>query len=340
MSTPFIIGYRLVVPCSDGTSNPDTRGSVMQIKRTTCNEQPARPKQVVNLEEPTVSTPAKTLPVLGSEYLPRTIGRTEVSVSDRVSIIGPATGFMSDYDITMNPYVGCGFGCSYCYAAAFVPRRYAEQEWGTWVEVKRQAAEQLRREPVAGKKIYLGSVTDPYQPLEGRTRLVRSMLAAMSDPARQPRLVIQTRSPLVIRDIDLFRRFSHIRVNMSITTDCDAVRKRYEPTCPSIDRRVEAIEAVAEAGVPVGVCITPMLPLRDPVTFAERLRRIGAAVYVAQPFKAPIRGMGTMKAGTRDAASELAAADRWDAAAYRAAFQALASGLPHLHEGRAGFRPA
>lgn len=287
-----------------------------------------------------MTIPRKPLPVLGSEHLPRTIGRTHVTVSDHVSIIGPATGFMSDYDITLNPYIGCGFGCSYCYAASFVPRRYAQLEWGTWVEVKRQAAEQLRRSRVAGKRIYLGSVTDPYQPLEGKTRLVRSMLAAMSHPGRQPRLVIQTRSPLVVRDIDVFKRFDHIRVNMSITTDCEAVRKRYEPTCPSIDRRIDAIEAVADAGVPVGICITPMLPLEDPVRFAERLTRLRAAVYVAQPFKPTGAAAGAMRAGTRDAASELAARDGWDTAAYRAAFTALASGLPHLHEGRAGFMPA
>ena len=286
------------------------------------------------------AAPAKQLPVLGSEHLPHQIGRTRVSVTDRASIIGPATGFMSAYDLTLNPYVGCGFGCSYCYAASFAPPRFAGQEWGEWVEVKRRAAEQLRREPIAGKKAYLGSVTDPYQPLEAKTRLVRSMLSALSRPGRQPRLVIQTRSPLVARDIDLFRRFEHIRVNMSVTTDCDDVRKRYEPTCPSIERRLEAIRQVAEAGVPIGVCVTPMLPLRNPVAFGRRLAALGAAVYVAQPFKPRASERGAMAAGTRDAASELAEAEGWDSRAYARAFRELRSALPHLHEGRAGFMPA
>ncbi len=281
---------------------------------------------------------SKVLPVLGSEHLPEQIGRTRVSVSDRVSIIGPATGFMSDYDVTLNPYVGCGFGCSYCYAASFAPSRFRSQVWGEWVEVKRRAAEELRGCGIAGKKAYLGSVTDPYQPLEAKTRLVRSMLAAMS--RAQPSLVIQTRSPLVVRDIDLFRRFRRIRVNMSITTDSDAVRKRYEPTCPSIERRIEAIREVAAAGVPVGICITPMLPMEDPPAFARRLAAIGAAIYVAQPFKAPASELGAMAAGTRDAAAELAAAEGWDAAAYRRAFVAMRRELPHLLEGRRGFPPA
>jgi DNA repair photolyase len=288
----------------------------------------------------TVPFAPKQLPVLGSEHLPARIGRSMVSVSDHASIIGPATGFMSDYEITLNPYVGCGFGCSYCYAASFVPPRHSATAWGEWIEVKRQAAEQLRRQSIAGKKAYLGSVTDPYQPLEAKTLLVRSMLSVLSRRGRQPRLVIQTRSPLVTRDIDLFKRFEHIRVNMSVTTDCDEVRKRYEPACPSIERRIEAISKVAEAGIPVGVCVTPMLPLGDPAAFGRRLAALNAAVYVAQPFKPAACARGAMRAGTRDTAGELARADGWDSAAYAAAFRALSNELTHLHEGRAGFMPA
>jgi DNA repair photolyase len=286
------------------------------------------------------AAPPKPLPVLGSEHLPTRLGNSVVSVTDRASIVGPATGFMADYDVTLNPYVGCGFGCSYCYAASFAPGRFSGQEWGAWVEVKRLAARQLREEPIAGNKAYLGSVTDPYQPLEAKTLLVRSMLAAMSPAERQPSLVIQTRSPLVVRDIDLFRRFLRIRVNMSITTDSESVRRRYEPTCPSIERRIEAIREVAAAGVPIGVCVTPMLPLEDPTAFGRRLARLGAAVYVAQPFKASASSRGAMAAGTRDRASEMAAAEGWDESAYRRAFVALRRELPHLHEGRAGLMPA
>lgn len=75
-----------------------------------------------------MQAPPKELPVLGSQHLPHQLGRTRVTISDR-SIIGPATGFMSDYHLTLNPYVGCGFGCSYCYAASFAPPRFAEEEW-------------------------------------------------------------------------------------------------------------------------------------------------------------------------------------------------------------------
>lgn len=282
----------------------------------------------------------KALPVLGSEHLPSRVGQTAVSVSDHASIIGPATGFMSDYDVTINPYVGCGFGCSYCYAASFAPLRYRGKEWGTWVEVKRQAAEQLRRHSVAGQKVYLGSVTDPYQPLEAKTRLVRSILSVLSRAGHQPRLVIQTRSPLVTRDIDILRTFKHLRVNMSVTTDSDAVRKRYEPTCPSIDRRLEAIQEIAGAGIPIGICLTPLLPVDDPAAFGRRLAALGAAVYVTQPFKPASGGSGSMVAGTRDPATELASAEGWGRAEYAAAVARVGQELPHLYEGRAGFMPA
>jgi DNA repair photolyase len=283
---------------------------------------------------------SKPLPTLGSEHLPARIGRTSVTVSDQASIIGPATGFMADYDVTLNPYVGCGFGCTYCYAASFAPPAFRSRTWGEWVHVKRQAVQQLRERSIAGRKAYLGSVTDPYQPLESKTLLVRSMLSVLSRPGRQPRLVIQTRSPLVTRDIDILLRFEHIRVNMSVTTDSDAVRKRYEPTCPSIERRLDAIQEVAEAGVPVGICLTPLLPVEDAAAFGRRLAAMNAAVYVAQPFKPDASGRGWMAAGTRDGAIALASAEGWGPAQYRGAVEEIGAALPHLYEGRAGFMPA
>jgi hypothetical protein len=83
-----------------------------------------------------------------------------------------------------------------------------------------------------------------------------------------------------------------------------------------------------------------MLPLRDPVAFGERLAALGAAVYVAQPFKPKASQRGAMSAGTRDAASALAEAEGWDSREYARAFRELRSALPHLHEGRSGFMPA
>jgi len=85
---------------------------------------------------------------------------------------------MSDYDYSLNPYSGCSYGCSYCYAAFFVRDDQKRESWGNWVIVKENALQVLRkmRTDLRGKTVYMSSVTDPYQPIERRLKLVRSLL--------------------------------------------------------------------------------------------------------------------------------------------------------------------
>ncbi len=264
------------------------------------------------------------------------MGKAQIRAVETAQILTRATGFISGFDYTLNPYVGCQFGCAYCYAAFFVSEKRRD-DWGYWVDVKRNAVELLtKRRVLKDKNIYMSSVTDPYQPVELRIGLTRSILEAVLPESRQPRLVIQTRSPFVTRDIDLFKRFRKLRVNMTVTTDCDVIRKRFEPMCPSNDRRLEALEQVKAAGIRTGICITPMLPLENPELFALRLAASGADVYVAQPFK-PSRG--AFAASTRSMATDIAREFNWTVGAYRQAFSVLRRHLPHLYEGRDGFMP-
>src|SRR5207249_7684523 len=96
------------------------------------------------------------------------------------------------------------------------------------VELAAKAAPKL-----AGKCVYVSSVTDPYQPVERSLLLTRGILEAIR-PA-QPRLVVQTRGPLVVRDIDVLQGFERIRVNMSIPTDSERVREAFEPKAPPLE---------------------------------------------------------------------------------------------------------
>ncbi|MCY4618545.1 MAG: radical SAM protein, partial [Chloroflexi bacterium] len=92
-----------------------------------------------------------------------------VETYDAQQILTRGAGYLSDYDYSLNPYVGCAFGCSYCYAAFFAP--FDKQEsWGDWVRVKQNAAAKLTRmrRSLEGKTIYMSSATDPYQPIERR----------------------------------------------------------------------------------------------------------------------------------------------------------------------------
>src|SRR3990172_8558175 len=175
------------------------------------------------------------------------VGRRSVQHIDSKTILPPTSGFMSQYKFTLNPYGGCAFGCEYCYARSFAPSSEQRETWGRWVLVKTNARELIAkacRSGVlnSGDAVYMSSVTDPYQPVERHLGLTRTVLKAILDSGVQPRLTIQTRSPLVTRDIDLFQRFERLRVNVTITTDSEDVRRRYEPRCPPISARIDASE--------------------------------------------------------------------------------------------------
>jgi DNA repair photolyase len=264
------------------------------------------------------------------------------------SILTRATGFIRAYKFTLNPYRGCGFACSYCYAAFFAPTSEHQAEWGRWVNVKRNAAELVQRairarkaehrlEP--GDAVYMSSVTDPYQPIEKKLGLTRRVLEALLPV--QPRLTVQTRSPIVVRDIDLLQRFDQVRVNLSITTDSEANRRRYEPHCPSIRARLRTAHQLADAGIPIGVCVSPMLPIDDPAAFTETLAELKAHEYVAGRFTTPKRRFA---AGTGADALRLAVEDDWTVARYERDRDIIATGLARydltLLEGARGFQPA
>ena len=255
---------------------------------------------------------------------------------DAQQILTPGAGYLSAYDYSLNPYVGCAFGCSYCYAAFFasVDR---QRTWGDWVRVKRNAALKLTRmrRSLNGKTIYMSSATDPYQPIEKRLELTRSLLPILAN--KGARLVVQTRSPLVVRDIDLLQEFDQVCVNFSVTTDSEDIRRVFEPRNPPIPDRLDASTAVAEAGIPVAITMTPLLPIADPEAFAQRVANTGARRFVMDSF-APTKGH--FRAGTGESAIELSAAYDWDRTAYETARDVLLGELaPNIREGASGFRP-
>ncbi len=209
---------------------------------------------------------------------PEQLGRARVKTVEIHSILSPAKGKIEGwFDFSLNPYRGCGFGCTYCYAAFFVPDDAQRAEWGKWVEVKANALERLaRHQDLGGKRILMSSVTDPYQPVEYRTKLTRSLLEHLVERTDQPDLTIQTRGPVVTRDIDVLRQFKRLRINVSVTTDDDAVRRQFEPHCASIERRLDAVRELSAAGLDVWVAVAPMLPIRDPDKFAKTILDAGA----------------------------------------------------------------
>lgn len=268
----------------------------------------------------------------------------EVRAVTTRTILTRTSGFLRGYQYSLNPYAGCAFGCSYCYARCFAVTQERRDRWGTWVDAKTNAAELLARECSSGRlrdgdSIYMSSATDPYQPAEARFGITRSLLEVLLARGIQPRLTIQTRSPLVTRDIDLLRRFERVRVSMTITTDSEAVRRRYEPRCAPIDARWEAIREVARAGIRVGLSASPMLPLEDAEAFARQFASLDASTYSAQFLKPMGRRFAS---GSTDEALAQAAADGWGPDEYCAARDVIQRSLAQSHslwEGARGYGP-
>jgi DNA repair photolyase len=253
------------------------------------------------------------------------------------SIFSPATGFIQrgGFDWTCNPYLGCSFGCAYCYAAFLPQNPRPASDWGKWFSAKINAVELARKQAkkVAGQAVYMSSVTDPYQPAERNLLLTRGIFEALLP--HQPRLVVQTRGPLVVRDIDLLRQFQGVRVNVSVPTDSEEVRKRFEPKAPPLERRWLALEELSAAGVPVGVCVTPTLPVADPEAFADRIALLAPAVAVVQDFH---DAGGRFGADTGAEAVRLRGEFGWGPDEYRAFVGTLGRRV-RVYEAEEGFFP-
>ena len=224
-----------------------------------------------------------------------------------------ARGILNDPETTgmgfwsINPYVGCAFGCAYCYAryahrytlersAAANPEheglRTALDQFPPWLAferrifVKENAAAVLRQTLRTGserllgllrdEELVIGTATDPYQPAERRFRITRSVLEVLGEHSGMS-ITIITKSPLVTRDIDLLRRISRssaIGIHLSLITLDRELARRLEPRAPTPEARVRALGRLAAAGIPVTVNVMPVLPgITDDPTQLETLVR-------------------------------------------------------------------
>ena len=280
---------------------------------------------------------------------PERLGHAAVKYAPVRDILTRATGFMDAYDFTLNPYAGCSFGCTYCYAAFFSYSTEKRDSWGLWVDVKENAVERLRRRrgSLDGKRIYMSSVTDPYQPIERQLKLTRGLLEVLA--RHRPKLVVQTRSPDVDRDADLFRKIveggGRVQVNLTVTTDDEDIRRTFEPFCPANSVRLRAARKLRAEGVDTCVTMTPLLLVRDAEQFADDLQDTSIKDFIVQLFHFQ---RGKFIAGTRDAAlslmtEKLSSGPQTFRDAYlkhyREVREVLRKRLPRLGEGKDGFRP-
>lgn len=231
-------------------------------------------------------TTREPLPVLGEQKDIRYFARHAKSVLNGTDVTN--MGFWS-----INPYVGCAFGCAYCYAR--YAHRYVIERAVTahpeqallknafdslppWLAFERQifvkenAAEVLRRtlrhgsdrhlNLLKGEGIGIGTATDPYQPAERRFRITRGILEVLAEH-QGLRVWIVTKSPLVTRDVDLLRRLqrhNEVTVHISLITIDRELARRIEPRAPTPDARLRGLARLRAHGIDAGINVMPVLP--------------------------------------------------------------------------------
>jgi DNA repair photolyase len=163
-------------------------------------------------------------------------------------VYGSSTGY------TANIYRGCTHGCKYCYAPSLT---HDERAWGRYVDAKVNAPSVLESELRGLRKdeVFLSSASDPYQPVEARYRLTRRCLEVLLRYGFP--VSVLTRSPLILRDLDLLRRFEWARVGVSITT---VPVKKFEPGVPPLERRIDTLRRLEAAGIKTWVSLAPVIP--------------------------------------------------------------------------------
>jgi DNA repair photolyase len=177
-------------------------------------------------------------------------------------------------EYSLNPYTGCGHGCIYCYAPATI--RYGGAEpWGTFVTAKTNIPAVLERELRKTPRGVVGisTVTDPYQPVEARLKLTRSCLEVLQ--AKQFPACIQTKSALVIRDIDVIRDFGEKEVGLTITTLDNEASAVLEPGASLPGERLDALKRLTDAGITTWAFVGPIVPgFVDDERLADIMARI------------------------------------------------------------------
>jgi len=180
------------------------------------------------------------------------------------------------FDYVLNPYIGCEHGCVYCYA--MVMKRFTghKEPWGEFVDIKVNAVELLQKEIQKKKKgrVWISGMCDPYQPLEKQYEITRKCLQILLE--NEWPITIQTKSPLVLRDLDILKKFEDAEVGFTIPTADEKIRKIFEPNAPSIQARINALKKLKQANISTYAMIGPILPKAEELV--EKLK--GKVDYV------------------------------------------------------------
>lgn len=238
--------------------------------------------------------------------------RFQIFEAEAKSALSPTSGFIAQAGFThsLTPARNCTFACTYCYVptmgiyGGLKPDDW--KRWGQFTTFKSNAADLLRKQLRPEQVIYCSPLVDPYQPAEETRQLMPGILDLVLE--RPPKIfVIQTRGPLILRDLPTLVRISEctsLRVSFSLTTDREDVRRLFEPHCATFPERIETIRRLRDAGIATFAVLAPLLPC-DPEELGGRALEATEFNLIGDPLH--VRSVKPHGATTRDAAYRISA---------------------------------
>lgn len=237
----------------------------------------------------------------------------ELRFAPATTALSKTSGFIADAGFThsLTPARNCTYGCLYCYVPTLRIhgglRKEDWQRWGQFSTVKENVPALLAKQLRPDQRIYCSPLTDPYQPAEREASLMPQVLGELS--AAPPEVfVIQTRGPLILRDLDLLLELAQrtlLRISFSITTNREDIRRIFEPHCEPVAERLAVMKELADAGLRVHATLAPLLPC-DPEQLVDQAMAASNEALIVDPLH--VRATKSQGATTRDAAHRLCAA--------------------------------
>jgi DNA repair photolyase len=161
-------------------------------------------------------------------------------------------------DYVINPYVGCPHSCIYCYASFMKKFTNHEEKWGEFVDIKINGIELIPKKDLSNKRVLISSVTDPYNEFEEKYKLTRRIIEKLVN--LNPELNILTKSKLITRDIDLFKKFKNCLVSISFSSHDEKIQKILEPKASSPKEKINALAELKNNNIYAVVFISPIIP--------------------------------------------------------------------------------
>jgi len=216
--------------------------------------------------------------------------KTEVSVANKSKLITD-TGFKG-YDYCLNPYVGCQYGCAYCYVQFFVTDK--KLQWGEFVRTRDHLLHKLPKEipnVANGSRLVIGTMTDPFQPVERKYKLTNSALSIITnkDLPQFNKVGIFTRSPIILDSLDLIVQLPKPVVHFTITPYPPEMMRKIEPYSTITKTRWKVVKALKDSGIRVHVNVAPLLPTLSEEfiePFIQQLTDINVDEYFVDPMQA------------------------------------------------------